>query len=460
MKKNKKILSSLILALTLLLSGCGENTADPNKEPKRTSNADGTQAAFKTENTETSDENVIQTEQENTSPDESMFAYYDLLNEEYEKYGVTTPKSLNSIPYNSTKNTIIYYSGNGELLFYNINDKTKKSISTDSTKDIRSGWIFCNNRLYGAKVKYTPPGESWKSAWDKMVHVRNYDGTFINAKDIDTNEEPDSVFEAFHFIGKSELWDSLESVNAFLSQPDGTVFLRCKKEYSFDMITLMVSPDYKTLTELPDPEIKEEHGSTKVTDYFPIACHNNKLFVISNSNNPDFFCIDTKTMTSEQLDLDLSDEIHFKGMFEYGAKTYNDVFGVSIRTSSLKSIGRYLLFEHTIFDMETNEVLMHNENFPGSFAGSYFGGKYNVVKSGGKWCFCKCPSDGSAVYLNDVESYEIKEEDPDKSCTPITDKYYIYEDKFGFFLRTYEKGAEEEETIILKSVMEEAMENN
>lgn len=71
----------------------------------------------------------------------------------------------------------------------------------------------------------------------------------------------------------------------------------------------------------------------------------------------------------------------------------------------------------------------------------------------GKWYFLRYTSDGSDVDLKYFESYDMAGQSA-KSCTPITDKYYIYEDSYGYFLRSYEKGAEEEETIWLKDEIE------
>lgn len=432
MKKYKKLKSaSFALILSLLLVGCGENASEVNEITKTTSgtaeqaqitvNTKGEKETTAEEDTaaETTEEEAAETELEDLPPDESLFEYYDLLNEEFEKYGVTSPMAEYKINkyFSSNEQTIVIYGFKEETVSsrwvgdytvdvdtkftYDIENKTRYSNTIDSDRHDK---VVCNDNAY-----YTNTSSWWSN---RNIYVCKYDGTSL------------PMIGGFEFNG-DELWDSTGYLNSIFSQPDGTVFLSFSREYNLERIYLMVSPDYETLTQLPKPTIEVEHGFTETRDYDILACYNNMLFV--NADDIGFCCIDANNLTWEKLNFDLGGEAAF----------------------DCKSVGRYLLFKYTIYDMETKEVVVHNENFPVSFAETYYGGKYNVAIKNNKWYFFRCASDGSEVDWKYYESYDLGDQSSSK-CTPITDKYYIYEDNYGYFLRAYETGEQWEETIYLK----------
>ena len=68
--------------------------------------------------------------------------------------------------------------------------------------------------------------------------------------------------------------------------------------------------------------------------------------------------------------------------------------------------------------------------------------------NGSTWCFEKYPADGSDVDPEVTEIFDFNK-DSRTNYTRINDKYYVIEDEYGLFLRSYEKGEDEEETIYL-----------
>lgn len=442
MKKSKKMTAtSLALVIALLLSGCGENAEEPNDitqnsrtaAPQITVNTDEKEEASAGEDisAEADTEETEQTEEEDLPPDESLFEYYDLLNEEFEKYGITSPTyysgsfglGYGKYNFSSKEKTIVipkYVFKLGDiLLMYNIENKTKNAVYEPEG----SHKTVCNDIMYYYD-------DVW---WQGKIYQRKYDGTPIPIGD-------EQYLDYVHFNG-NELWDKINYISFvnnsgdFISQSDGTLFFCCvmrlKDEDSDSLQYFMISPDGETLTQLPKPTIEVEHGFIETRDYKILACYNNKLFV--NADDIGFCCLDTDNLTWEKLDFDLSK---------------------NNSTHQIKSIGKYILLYDTIYDMETKQVLVHNENFPVGFASSYYGGKHNVAKINGKWYFLRCASDGSEVDLKYFESYDVEEKSLlSATVTPITDKYYIYEDNYGYFLRSYEKGAEEE-TMWLKDEIE------
>lgn len=453
-KHGKMILPNILLVLSLLLSGCGEN-AETLNETNRGDRGENSQGVFeetkerKEESTaeenrgeilseEESDNTEETTGEEDQPPDESLFEYYDLLDAEYEKYGITSPADFSlyysiyvkPFYFSSKEQTLVFKFGNdswgeNELFTYNIKNKElkKSGLTPGRYPDMGGNTYWCGDIMYG---------ETFWNLGEKRIYVRNFDGSFISSED-------EGKLDYFSFDG-DERWDGIRySENEIYSQPDGALFLtvNIKNEFLTGGHTqYMISPDRKVLTELPKPEIEVEHGIKETRKFEIIGCWNNRVYAIADDIG--FCCLDTNTLVWEILDK----VEHFGGTF--------------------KSVGRYLMSNCTVFDMETNEVIVHNDNFSkncGSFAKSYYGGKYNVIKKNGSWYFCRCTSDGSDVDFKYYEKYSLGEQE-ESYCYPISDEYYVYADEYGHFLRRYETGADWEETIFLYDEVQALLEEN
>lgn len=433
-KHGKMILPNILLVLSLLLSGCGEN-AEEQKEITRGGEDEKPQTSF-TEKGEQWEQNTVkETDGDNPSgekseqpeesaeegdlpPDESLFEYYDLLNAEYEKYGITSPsynphgKGMYPLHYyfSSKQQTFVFELnpsswGENELVSYNAKTgELKTGLTPGRHPNMVMEW--CGDIMYSSTF--------WNTG-EKRIFVRNIDGSPV----------ADGGREYIAFDG-DERWEDINYYTGDIyTQPDGTMFFfadcRSKNNCGY-----MISPDREKLTELPRPEVEVAHGIKEARDFKIVGCWNNKVFALAGDIG--FCCLDTDSLTWETLDVEHID-----------------------KSSRFKTVGRYLLSDCTVFDMETKEIIVHNDNFSkncGSFAKSYYGGKHNIIMKGNNWYFCRCASDGSDVDLKYFESYSVDEQDA-KAHYCISNEYYAYRDEYGYFLRRYETGADWEETLYL-----------
>lgn len=433
-KHGKMILPNILLVLSLLLSGCGEN-AEEQKEITRSGENEKPQTSF-TEKGEQWEQNTVkETDGDNPSgekseepeesaeegdlpPDESLFEYYDLLNAEYEKYGITSPSddyygigtSAVNYYFSSKQQTFVFELGQStwgenELVSYNVKtEELKTGLTPGGHPNTEMEW--CGDIMYSRTF--------WNTG-EKRIFVRNIDGSPV--------AEGGRGYIAFD---GDERWENIESTGNLYTQPDGTMFFFASG-YG-NSCGYMISPDREKLTELPRPAAELAHGIKESRNFKIVGCWNNKVFALADDIG--FCCLDTDSLTWETLDVE---HIEKSGCF--------------------KTVGRYLLSDCTVFDMETKEIIVHNDNFSKnceSFARSYYGGKYNVMlnKNNRTWCFCRCASDGSDIDPKYYESYPYVEESVHK-CYPLSSEYYVYCDNYGDFLRRYETGEDWEAAIRL-----------
>ena len=104
-----------------------------------------------------------------------------------------------------------------------------------------------------------------------------------------------------------------------------------------------------------------------------------------------------------------------------------------------------------VYDMETNTV---TEDIPYVVDYTYYGGDFNIDYSGGKWVKIKIPSDAQN-FLTDREIVEELADAEDyssysgKSFSYMSNSHYLYRDSYGLFVRSFEKGKDDEKTIVL-----------
>lgn len=407
----KKAFKGAAIALAAVLTaasitGCsqdggeGVNTGEANN----ISAAEGTKAADTDTNkenegdkTEKGDENSSEeiTEPEEQKADESLFAYYDMLNEEYEKSGklydirytyVTAPGKI-----------IICDRQKDELI--KVYDVNKQSLVCEiDSSDSKSFWDYENWR----SVHY------YADVDDGYIYTayKKYDlkGNIVAEADIDNNEEFIELFA------------------------DGTMFTRSDSTY------YMYSPDWKTKTEIPILQADIEHGLKKDISYTIQAKYKNKIYVYGWNNSKEFYCLDTDTNTWEKAGSELQNADF----------AYNDF------------VGRYWLMSDglsggvsKIYDMET-DTFVAEINEP-RFDLGYTGGKDHLAirRDGDSYVLHRgrYPSDGSDYVYDDILSMEYFD---GNWPVAINEQYYLYADDYGIFLREYGKGEEGEITVYLR----------
>ena len=421
-----------IFSLCLLLSGCGNSAesseAESSSKSENTANIAETQANQDDEMEEIrkeleeqgytpeeiadmlgetvinsgTDGTAAETEAETVNPE--LFAYYDLLNEEYEKYGYDSGfYALNrtkDVGFGHYKIDYSFSVINSHLLtgFDSENIYTYDT----STKEFKvlfhcdGGGYYYNNGFYYRREEK-----------DNTLHIEKMDmeGNVISAADIshaDANIS-DTSNMYFNFITENGFIITYNFYDSF-----GTTV---REDYR------IISPDLQTITTLPQKA--GEHGIMQdVTNPEFIASYKNKIYSSGSY-------LDTDTMTWTDIDEKLT-----------GVRGH---------------IGKYLILSEVdgsstrIYDMEKDEIIAQIATASKT---SNFGGTYSYILKNNQWYQVQYPSDGSSINLSQYEPLGT-ETVSEYDYTILDDTYYLVKDDYGIFLRTYEKGEAEEETVLI-----------
>lgn len=187
----------------------------------------------------------------------------------------------------------------------------------------------------------------------------------------------------------------------------------------------LVSADLKEIVQLPGVSVPIEHGLEQDTDIMEaIVAGNSVLTDIEGT----IYLLDTESMTWSELcsgvDLYLSSECK--------------IYGDNLFTGS------------ALYKLTDGHIVSEVNGGDG-----YFGKNYNTILRDGHWYQLKlpnadCPTAEGTIGQIAALSEPLSEETADSSqIVMLDDTYYILADEYGIFLRTYEKGSAEEETVFL-----------
>lgn len=432
MKIKNKIISIFMCLCLAVLPGCsqdggGEPVTTPAATPANTSAAENTDNGESSSTTASGSEAVSEdaaatapeeTEPEDNTPENNLYAYRDLLNEEYEKCGqlyvVSNPLIL--------KDKIIFSENNNNVTTLQVYDITKKQLSKnfDIKFEIDSKYIYFADIDDG--YFYVFDGYWENDYWG--YSVLSFCG---NITKYDTNG---------NILNKVELKDE----HCYLSDLkfDGTLFTYSNSDSCYT--NYMYSSDWKTKVELPSIQVDVGHGLTEnVTTYTTGIMYNNKLLVRlfkdvpydSSYENP-FYYINTDTMTYEKYEKyenSFNYTVNLIGKYEYAVFKEN---GTNVAT---------------IYDREKDDVLdgVRLPVIVNSDLSKLYGvGEYSYI--GGELYRFRYPSDGSDGM--EIRKLGIKK-DKNAQIYAVNGEYYLYEDQYGYFLRTYEGGEDGEITLML-----------
>lgn len=402
MNKNWKLMIAAAMAVCICASmvGCGENEESDHSSKNR--------SEMMSEIAENQSDKSSGVEEENNT-DSKLYAYYGELSEEYEQ----NPPTHYSIAYLS-ENACIGTDGkiyatveipqcNHILISYDTETKETKTILPE-VNDVC--YFYWNGYVY--------------STHDDVLTKYDTDGNVLQT-------------------------GNTGRINGdVIIMDNGMAFCN-----TFDNGLIMLSPDFQTITSVPAPQREIAHGLTEnVKNAVISGAYRNKVFAYSHTNGGEdsnetyysLFCFDTDTL-----------EWHKCTEFE---KSDNSDFEQSYRT-----IGKYLLGNSYIFDMESEEVISLNTSaistkesaLRNPYSENYLGGDYSIIYNGNNhtWYKGKYASDNTPLNLSECEAIAVTDNVPISYIIRLDDTRYIVNDEYGVFLRTYEKGEAEEETIML-----------
>lgn len=399
--KNKIAITSLALFFTVLLSGCGDSAEGINEESQTTkqeniffsSGGNESTAPEKTEN----QMNRTMSEEKSPTSEDPKYGYYDLLDKEYEQCSKSMMIKPNAygVCYDSvTKNVIICRSEPEKIVvIYNIETKSKVS-EFEFVGYTSNAYCYCDGVIWVRDRKR-----------DKVFGYSIY-GDLVGEFAISTK------------INGGFLVDSNK---VFFTKNFG---IEMNEEDEGCFMFTAGSDEGKRLPEL---KYVDKEGVERSMGFDYLACYKNKLYVCGYNDN-DVYCLDTDTLVWTKVS-----KFHVsKGDYFCG-------------------IGRFLIFRSVIYDMENGELVACTgcENF-----GYWYRGGLPIMNFDRTYCLVgnekrvenlryehDIPYGGKKEVMGECEGFEYN--------MLLDDKYYLYNDRWSWFLREYEKGEKDEVVIYL-----------
>lgn len=383
-------------------------------------------------------------EDEKTSKNSKLYGYYNLLNEEFEKgnisnrgfsnYNYTPTFQYDTIRYESNiikyKNNIICINSLNNVTVFNIDTKETTDFNVDIRNDSVQSAVFQNGYFYA------------------LVNV-NYDQEQSKIIKLDINGETVSQC-SLDEVGYAQ------AIRCVLS--NGTVVFDTYSinNYNSNIYnSYLISSDFQKITKIPKPRINTIHGLTeKVDSYHWAGSDGTKAYAYNESAA---FCFDTETFEWKQTGtLDKAPEAKY---------TVN--------------MGKYLVITESesekkrseFIDLETCETISVC-NVPSSLSDPKLllseteivpfyscSGLSHHILIDKTWYNVRFPGNGKDAKLKRCKPLGKETTDP-THINLVDDTYYTVTDAYGCFLRTYEKGEAEEETIYLSENKRHLFEND
>ena len=430
----KKRLFALCLALTMAASAvsCGDSDDSSKTKSKGsksdTSSVSQTEDSSKTETESKDDSKSDESVSEESTPVESepepakdeKYAYYDLLDAEYQKYGKWSDR------YNIVADgcLLIADDNGGNPLDADENGRKPCLLIKEdgSSIDLRKLDIFKNYNGY-LGLKYA--GGFLYNTYNPYLTDNETD----HFAKIDMNGK---------VVRNVDLGKTSCEIVALSGNGDAVLTNDQRKSY------MVLKNDSDTVIEMPKLLLEGEHGLSIEPSRieFIKMFYNSKIYVWAYDPNGN----------------------EFMYYFDFDDLSWHECEKLVEKNNSLYSldmtIGRYAFFVYSssvssdsyiVYDMETNTV---TEDIPYVVDYTYYGGDFNIDYSGGKWVKIKIPSDAQN-FLTDREIVEELADAEDyssysgKSFSYMSNSHYLYRDSYGLFVRSFEKGKDDEKTIVL-----------
>lgn len=344
-----------------------------------------------TSNNYESSEIVSELNSDKVDPDEDSenpYNYLSLISQEFESGENIIGDSLDYYRPGFTKSGKLIFSYDFKVYTYNKTTKKIKDISPRNDEAVFD-WYYAEDRVY---FIYD----------DDSYIITDDDGNVL--KDNSSDEHKYEIIELY----------DLENGNYVI------------KDLNNEPCNVIATYDWEYVTSISYPQKKIDHGLTENMSYEIIGGYKGKIFAVTDSGF--VFSYDTDSKTWEQTNTELTyDQTNFK-----------------------QQVGRYVIYDVLadnckIYDMENDEIIASintNDNLPYY----YRGGEFVMKLIQDYWYKIPYMSNNITVDIDDCQ--KLGKEEANGEITRIDDTYYLLEDDYGIFLRTYEKGEDQEETLL------------
>lgn len=340
--------------------------------------------------------------------------FYDSLDSEWDKHGRTGFVKLAG----NNGSSLDFVYNNGNIFFQNTVDSAAtlycfdmKAMETKELTNLGTDGVgehtiyFCDGFFY-----------------DYKKETNNF---IITKYDSDGNEIGSSpkTSTSYEFIGAAA---------------DGYVFLCKEGELK------VIAPDMTAAQDLSEVKVPDSHGNDSDVK---------KLSLKGSYNNKSYFGVTFENGDAGLAILDTS------SMTWSGSSCNSD-------SDDSRSVGKYLLTSSSVIDMEKDEYLVNDLNMIterrtgegrdgkittshtyASIRTSYYGGASCIVKSENGWGTITFESGAKDIDRSAIKVF------PDKISvdTRVDDKYFIFSDNSGYYLREYTNGETDIATVLLKN---------
>ena len=326
MNKTKRtfllLLAAIMAASAFTACGGEEKNTESTASAILEDNSAQTAEITNEETTEQSSESETEAATEavtEAATEEDLYSYYELLNEEYEKYGETRWRK-----HGIAGNTMFYTDTNGNYYIYEIGSNEPATVvTTGSSMKPYTFQNYYNGSLY---MKH-----------DSMFYRMDLDGNIVQEVSLEFAE---GYLADAYVTGDNEAILCIDDVNIPYNE------------------WYILSPDWSEYTPIPNPQKEAAHGLME--DVY-ISCiigeYNRNLYVLGE--DAEIFSINMDTFEYKQLDSET-----IKSYADFGELNY----------ANTQMIGKYLLAGNVVYDVETDEIIAVSKNI----GRNYYGGLYNI----------------------------------------------------------------------------------
>jgi len=408
--RKRIFITCLTCFIAVSITACSYSVDDDNGETKK--NKDIVTQSYESQSNDITKE--VETESESESENNADYSYYRLLDEEYQKSGRYVPKD-NSV--------------------------------------IADGYVFMADDNSNNPIE-------WDKTYNKPCLIIKEDGSSVDLKKLDVFDGysrslgSDLLYANGYFYGVFQL--EIMHFHFIKLDLEGNVITNIDTGASFydlkavsangDAIVkntdgyYILKHDSEEFVEMPKVKLAGEHGLSVEASYFYFMSmfYGSKIYVnASHPNGNSSLCyFDCDDLSWHEF------EIPTKNNINCGTCT--------------ALIGRYafLAFSDSkyskpgvVYDMETNTVV---DNIPFAAANMYLGGDSNIEMSDNRWREIRIASEGEYYEVVKKLAEENVEENNAK-VFPISKTHYLYKDIYGLFIRSFEKGKDDEVVVALAS---------
>ena len=408
--RKRIFITCLTCFIAVSITACSYSVDDDNGETKK--NKDIVTQSYESQSNDITKEVETETETENNAD----YSYYRLLDEEYQKFGRYVPKD----------NSVI-----ADGYVFMADNNSDNPLKEDKTQYYNKPCLVIKEDGSSVDLRKLDVFDGYSnSLGSDLLYVNGY---FYGVIQLEVAH--------FHFIKLDLEGNVITNIDTGMSFYDlkavsanGDAILQRGNEY------YILKHDSEEFVEMPKVKLAGEHGLSVEARIFNFMSmfYGSKIYVIASHPNGNLLMcyFDFDDLSWHEHEIPIKNNIK--------CNTCTALIG---RYAFLASEYEYNGKDGVVYDMETNTVV---DNIPFAAANMYLGGDSNIEMSDNRWREIRIASEGEYYeVVKKLAEENIKENDA--KVFPISKTHYLYKDIYGLFIRSFEKGKDDEVVVALAS---------